>query len=121
MRNMSFALTTAQILNRSKTVTRRLGWEFLKPGDHICAVRKGRGLKAEQIERLATLRIVDVRQERLTRMLEDAQYGLAECRLEGFDGSNDHLRWPLEFVEWFARTHGCSLTHLVTRIEFDYV
>lgn len=39
MRNMSFALTTPQILNRSKTVTRRAGWSFLKPGDIVCAVQ----------------------------------------------------------------------------------
>ena len=35
MRHMSFALTTKQIKSRTKTVTRRLGWTFLKPGDLI--------------------------------------------------------------------------------------
>jgi len=28
-------LTTAQIKNRTKTVTRRTGWAFLKPGDIV--------------------------------------------------------------------------------------
>lgn len=37
-RNMSFALTTSQIRDRSKTVTRRFGWWFLVPGDQVWAV-----------------------------------------------------------------------------------
>ena len=45
MRNMSFMLTPDQILNRTKTVTRRLGWGGLKPGTIVRAVRKGQGLK----------------------------------------------------------------------------
>ena len=45
MRLMSFALTTRQFLAHEKTVTRRLGWEFLKPGDRVCGVEKGMGLK----------------------------------------------------------------------------
>ena len=65
---MSFALTTEQIFNRTKTVTRRVGWTFLKPGDLLCAVRKGQGLKkGEKVERLATLRVVSVRRESLDR------------------------------------------------------
>ena len=45
MRNMSFALTEAQLLDGTKTVTRRLGWTMLKPGDHFRAVRKAMGLR----------------------------------------------------------------------------
>lgn len=41
MRNMSFALTKRQVLERTKTVTRRLGWEKLRPGDLVRAVEKG--------------------------------------------------------------------------------
>lgn len=40
-RNMSFALTTDQVKDRVKTVTRRNGWWFLKPGDIVNAVKKG--------------------------------------------------------------------------------
>ena len=32
-RNMSFTLTTWQIREQTKTVTRRKGWQFLKPGE----------------------------------------------------------------------------------------
>lgn len=117
---MSFALTTAQILNRTKSVTRRTGWLHLRAGDHVRAVRKGRGLrKGEQIERLAILRIVDVRRESLSAMIEDLQYGRSECRLEGFD-SDDESQRPKAFVEWFADTHRCTIGDVVTRIEFAY-
>jgi hypothetical protein len=30
---MSFMLTIDQVKNKTKTVTRRTGWTFLKPGD----------------------------------------------------------------------------------------
>lgn len=43
MRSMSFMLTTRQIRERSKDVTRRLGWEKLKPGDRLHAMRKVHG------------------------------------------------------------------------------
>jgi len=67
---MSFALTTAQILNREKRVTRRMGWLNLKPGDRIRAVKKAMGLKkGESIEELAVLKVIDVRREPLDRML----------------------------------------------------
>lgn len=32
MRNMSFSMTTEQMYQQTQTVTRRLGWSFLKPG-----------------------------------------------------------------------------------------
>ena len=38
-------LTKEQILARTKTVTRRLGWWFLKPGDVVWACEKCMGLK----------------------------------------------------------------------------
>jgi hypothetical protein len=64
MRLMSFSLTTPQILARTKTVTRRMGWTFLRPGDLVQAIEKGQGLKkGEHVKRLAVLRIVDVRRE----------------------------------------------------------
>jgi len=59
-------LTKPQILARTKTVTRRVGWKHLKVGDLLQGVEKGMGLKAgETIKRLAVIRVTDVRQERL--------------------------------------------------------
>jgi hypothetical protein len=118
MRRMSFMLTTPQILDRSKTVTRRTGWRFLKRGDVIQAVEKARGLrKGEPIRLLAVLRVVDVRVEPLSRLVDDAAYAEDELPREGFPC------WTCaEFVEAFCRTHGLdSPANDVTRIEFEYL
>lgn len=42
-RNMSFSLTTQQMRDRTKTVTRRKGWEFLRTGDIVNACVKCMG------------------------------------------------------------------------------
>jgi hypothetical protein len=115
---MAFSLTSPQILDRSKTVTRRTGWRFLKPGDLVEAVEKARGLKkGESVKRLAVLRIRDVRIEPLSRLRADPGYGEDELPREGFPC------WQRdEFLEMFMRTHGVkSLDREVTRIEFEYV
>lgn len=97
-----------------------MGWRFLRFGERLSAVVKSRGLpKGESIQRLTTIRVVDVREERLDRMVEDWEYGVTECKLEGF--ANDQiLRNPNCFVAWFAVNHGCPEDSLVTRIEFEY-
>jgi hypothetical protein len=110
MRNMSFALTTAQVVDGSKTVTRRLGWSFLRPGDQVRAVRKAMGLKkGERVEPLAVLQVVRVTREPLADGLTPA-----EVVREGFLNMT-----PADFVAMFCRTHkGCTPTTVVTRIEF---
>lgn len=80
MRNISFMLTTQQVRDRQKTVTRRLGWRNLKAGELLCGVEKGMGLKAgEKIIRLAVIRVVGVRFEPLRRMTDRR-----EIRISGF-------------------------------------
>jgi len=122
MRNISFMLTQQQILNRTKTVTRRVGWGRLKAGDMLHAVEKGMGLKAgEKVKPLATIRVVSVRPEPLSAMMVDLDYGVEECAKEGF-GEHPSLRVPSEFVKFFCRSHrGCTPDTVVTRIEFEYV
>lgn len=122
MKNMSFMLTTDQVRHRIKRVTRRLGWRTLKVGDLLRGVEKGMGLKAgEKVVVLATIRVTDVRQEPLRRMLDDVDYGFKECILEGF-GEHPTLQWPSEFVAFFCQSHrDCTPTMDVTRIEFEYV
>lgn len=112
MRNISFFLTTEQFLNGSKTVTRRVGWKTLGPGDLLCAVRKGQGIKAGgKIDRLGVIRVTDVRQERLSEITA------ADVAREGFFG-----RSPEWFIEFFCGTHvGCERNTVVTRIEFERV
>lgn len=92
MRLMSFALTTAQLLDGSKTVTRRVGWANLKPGDRLKAVRKAMGLRpGEKVDVLAEFEVVSVRRERLDFINK------ADCIAEGFP----HLT-PRQFVEMFC-------------------
>jgi hypothetical protein len=111
MRNMSFALTTPQILAREKTVTRRLGWLNLKRGERVQAVKKCMGLKpGEKLEKLCVIEVVDVRREPLDAITID------EVAREGFP-----LMSPDWFIEFFCKSHkGCRPTSVVTRIEFDY-
>lgn len=45
MRNISFNMTTDQVIQRQKAVTRRFGWDNLKPDEHLRGVNKCRGLK----------------------------------------------------------------------------
>lgn len=122
MRNISFALTARQILDRSKTVTRRDGWRFLKAGDVLCAVEKSQGLKkGEKVKRLGMIRVVNVRQEPLRRMTDDLDYGFAETRREGFPPPHTN-GYPSVFVDFFCASHkGCTPDSIITRIEFEYL
>ena len=111
-RNMSFALTPEQIKNRTKTVTRRFGWWFLKPGDEICAVEKSMGLKkGEKIKRLAMIRVVSVRVEPLNLITRD------DCIKEGFPEYT-----PETFVDMLQNHYGNRIkpNKNVNRIEFEY-
>jgi hypothetical protein len=118
-RNMSFALTTEQIRNRTKTVTRRIGWGFLKPGDIVNACVKCMGLKpGEKVQRLAQIRVVQTRIEPLSRMILEGEYGASEAAKEGFPGwSGD------QFVEMFLDHMPAKFGagRLVNRIEFEHV
>lgn len=113
-RNISFALTTDQIRNRTKTVTRRLGWKNLKVGEVLNACVKCMGLKpGEQIERLGQIRVVSVRREPLNAMR--GPYGAMEARREGFPKMTG-----TQFVEMFCEHMGGFQDQEVTRIEFEY-
>lgn len=122
MRNMSFSLTTSQIMEGTKTVTRRLGWLHLTVGEQLRPVRKCMGLRPG--ERLDVLRdpihVAEIRREPLLTMLSDLEYGHAECGLEGFAGHPDYGH-PAGFVAMFCATHrGCTPDTIVTRIRFTY-
>ena len=119
---MSFALTTPQVLDQSKDVTRRLGWLHLKAGDLIQPVRKCMGLKpGEKIEKLGPpIRVLSTRREKLSAMTAVQSYGFMEVAREGF-GDHDTYFWPSAWVEMFCATHkGCTPDTVITRIEFAY-
>jgi hypothetical protein len=110
-RMLSFAMTTEQVRNRTKTVTRRLGWLDLKPGTILQAVEKAQGLKkGEHVKRLCLIRVLSVQREQLCKITR------REVAREGFPGMLKH-----KFVEFFCEGHGCEPADFVTRIEFEYV
>lgn len=122
MRNLSFALTTRQMRERTKTVTRRKGtwWsKVLKPGDLVCAVEKSQGIPKGGLVRLGVIRVVSVRTEPLNAIL-DAPWDLPkpaeECAREGFPEMS-----PVDFVFMFCRHMGGDGAQIVTRIEFEHV
>ena len=114
MRLMSFALTEAQLMDGSKTVTRRTGWANLRAGERLCAVRKAMGLRpGEKVVRLCEIDVVDVQRVPIDCI------DVADCIAEGFP----HLA-PLQFVAMFAKAmnmRGDLGTISVTRIEFRKV
>lgn len=117
MRNISFSLTTDQIKNRTKTVTRRLGWLNLKVGDRLQGCEKCMGRRnGEPLVKLAVIEVVSVRREPLVLMINSPAYGKEEVKKEGFTCT------PERFVEFFCDSHkGCWQESDVTRIEFKYV
>lgn len=112
MRNISFALTTRQILERSKTVTRRMGWKTLARGTLLQPVVKGQGLKkGEHAEKLGgPIRVV-----RVDRVVL-GDISLSDVHREGFP----ELTKP-QFIRFFRQANGCRRGAIVTRIEFEYV
>lgn len=110
-RNMSFAMTTEQIRNRTKTVTRRFGWNFLKPGDVVQAVEKAMGLKkGDKIVRLALLEIVSVRTEPLECITRE------DVVREGFPDWS-----PKQFIDMLVEHYDVLPWAPVNRIEFRYL
>lgn len=110
-RNMSFAMTTAQMNARTKTVTRRFGWWNLKPGDIVCAVEKGMGLKkGEKLKRLGYIRIISTRTEPLDAITQE------DCIREGFPDYS-----PGMFTDMIQDHYGCEPNDISNRIEFEHI
>jgi len=84
---MSFTLTTDQVRNKTKTVTRRFAWDGLKPGTKLNAVNKCMGLrKGEKPLLLANIRVVSVRREPLNAITQD------DCARRIYQHANAALR-----------------------------
>jgi hypothetical protein len=108
---MSFALTTNQIINKTKTVTRRNGWWFLRPGDVVNAVEKAMGLKkGETVRRICQIQILSTRREQLNQIAPE------DVAKEGFP------QWTsADFIEMYCAHNHCEDTATVNRIEFRYI
>lgn len=112
-RNMSFCITPGQIRNKTKTVTRRLGWDFLRPGEIVNACVKCQGLgKDGKIEKICQIRILDTWKEELCDITQQ------DVVKEGFPEMS-----PTEFVEMFIKELKPKYGKYtkVNRIEFDYL
>jgi hypothetical protein len=122
MRNISFMLTTQQIRDRTKTVTRRMGWTMIKVGDQLQAVEKSQGLgKGGKVNHLCVIRVVAISREHLNEICTDPDYGRAEMIKEGFPPPHK-CSDPGYFVEFYCSTHrGCHPNRTITRIEFEYL
>lgn len=118
MRNMSFALTTKQVRNRTKTVTRRLGWKSAKVGDIVQPIVKGQGIpKGGTVEKIGgPIRFVSVRRELLVAMIDNREYGNDEAVSEGFPTLSGE-----DFVFMFCEHNKCNDDTDVSRIEFEYL
>lgn len=111
-RLMSVAFTEQAVIERRKTVTRRKGWTFLKPGDHLTLVRKSMGRKpGEPIVRIAEVEVIDVRRERLSHV--DVA---GELDREGCGDMS-----ATEFITRYFEPQGIHALDLVTRIEWRYL
>lgn len=111
-RLMSVSLTEQAVRDRTKTVTRRLGWLMLKPGDRLTLCRKVMGRRRDEpLVRIVDVEIVSIRREHLDAITQD------EVRAEGFPTAS-----PLWFVDFFCETHkGCRPDSEITRIEWRYL
>lgn len=114
---MSVALTEQAVVERRKTVTRRLGWRHARPGMRLTLCRKVMGRKrGEPLVRLAEVEVVDVRRERLDAITPE------DVRREGFDLPGDpHPADAQWFVDFFAESMRCAPDVEVTRIEWRYL
>ena len=123
---MSVSFTEQAVVERRKTVTRRKGWLFLKPGDRLALCRKVMGRKKDEpLVRIAEAEVVSVRRESLALLYDafaeahcrECRYANEEVAREGFPGM-----YPREFVErYFIDAQGMRADDLVTRIQWRYL
>lgn len=110
-RLMSVAFTEGPVRRRIKTVTRRRGWLFAKPGDRVTLCRKVMGRKSgEPLVRIVDVELVAIRREPLDHITDD------DVAREGFPGMSRE-----EFMHRFFATQGIGPDDWVTRIEWVYV
>ena len=112
MRNMSFFMTTEQVRNQTKTVTRRFGWWFAKVGDVYQPVVKSQGLKkGEKIEKInGPIEVVSTEEMPLNYVTKP------DLIREGFPKME---RW--EFIGMLMKVRKCTISEPVNRIEFKYL
>lgn len=131
-RLMSVAETKAQVYDRTKTVTRRLGWwtdkngrRLLHAGDQVTLCEKVQGRRyrcdcgecardwrTDPLVRICDVDIIDVRREPLNQI----ELNPDDVTLEGFPDWTSY-----QFVAFFCDRFKVSSTQMVTRIEWRYL
>ena len=115
MKNMAFSHTIEQMRARTKTVTRRVGWIELNPGDLLQAVEKTMGIPpGEHVRKLGVIRVLSIRRERFDELVRRGSYGGEEMVKEGFPGM-DPQAFLLRFLTSVAPNEH------ITRIEFEHL
>lgn len=110
MRHMSFSKTIPQMKAKTKIVTRRDGWKFLKPGDRILAVEKCMGLKkGEKHIPLGVIEVTGVSRAQASWLCHQC----GEVRKEGFPDMS-----PEAFLRDIL---GGDRDRVVTRIQFKHI
>lgn len=134
-RLMSVTLTEQAVVERRKTVTRRLGWwtdkngrRLLNEGDRLTLCRKVMGRRrpdgtVEPLVRLCDVEVISVTREELCR-ITDADIAAEGVPVDGrFDSIYDDTGQPdtVSWVSWFCEEQGCGPYDPVTRIEWRYL
>jgi hypothetical protein len=114
-RFMSVALTEQAVRERRKTVTRRLGWDRLRPGDRLTLVRKSMGRRRRDGTVEPLVRIADVEVVHVCRLPLD-QIADVDVIREGFDHGDTE-----RFIAMFCHAMRCTPKATVTRIEWRYL
>lgn len=104
-------MTKEQIIARTKTVTHRYSWKFLKVGDILQGVEKGMGLKfGEKAVKLALIRVTKCHWEPLADITQE------DVIKEGFPD------WtPEQFIQFIYDNYGKHPCEKIHRIEFEYL
>lgn len=126
-RLMAVSLTEASVMDRTKTVTRRLGWRHLRPGDRLTLCRKVMGRRradgtVEPLVRLAEVEVVDVRRDKLWAITDDEiarEAVLDQPWVEVYVDSGQPT--PQAWVWWYCEQFGVQPDAEVTRIEWRYL
>lgn len=108
-RLMAVSATVPQVEARTKTVTRRVGWQFLHPGAQLVLVDRN-PRTGQPYRRLATVEVVSV--ARVPLWLIDER----DVAREGFPAWH-----PETFIRWYAKQFDIDRHDPVTRIEWTYL
>lgn len=116
---MLFGDTAHALRARAQTVTRRIGIDALKEGDLIDAVSDMWMLNHPgRIVPIARLLVVSVRDEPLSRLLDDSAYAKDEMIKSSYPPGASLRAVIADFI---SRHRNMTLSSRVTRIEFSYV